>query len=66
MQELPLPATGLAANSKSGPIAKLEDNTEQLPSAKKYKEKLPEKGLEGGGAAVVVGGAAVVVSYHWY
>ena len=41
--------TGLAANSKSGPNVKLEDNAEQLPSAYIDKEKLPEKGWDGDG-----------------
>ena len=61
--------TGLAANSKSGPNVKLEDNAEQLPSAYIDKEKLPEKpGAEAvvvalaGAAAVVPGAGAVVVA----
>ena len=61
--------TGLAANSKSGPNVKLEDNAEQLPSAYIDKEKLPEKPGAGavvvalaGAAAVVPGAGAVVVA----
>ena len=61
--------TGLAANSKSGPNVKLEDNAEQLPSAYIDKEKLPEKPGAGavvvalaGAAAVVTGAGAVVVA----
>ena len=61
--------TGLAANSKSGPNVKLEDNAEHLPSAYIDKEKLPEKPGAGavvvalaGAAAVVPGAGAVVVA----
>ena len=61
--------TGLAANSKSGPNVKLEDNAEQLPSAYIDKEKLPEKPGAGAvvvalaeAAAVVSGAGAVVVA----
>ena len=61
--------TGLAAHCVSGPIVKLEDNAEQLPSAYIDKEKLPEKTGAGavvvalaGAAAVVTGAGAVVVA----